>query len=452
MKFLWRKLVKNMANKLNFLITVSLKRKIYTKWFLIANILLFLLIVSIANIDSIISFFGGDFDQKQQVYVIDETERTFDIFKEQLALTEGQLQMTQEAKYEVHLVTDDEFPDFDYEEVIEEDDKAIVIILEETENIIGATVITEVFLDTINYQIITSALNSTRSTLALLESDIDAEELAKVTAPIEIERIILDETKDSEAELQAAVMTTIFPFVILPFFMLTIFLVQMIGAEVNDEKSTRGMEIIISSVSPKVHFFAKIIAGNLFVIMQGALLFIFGVIAFFSRKLFATSTIPESVDAEINNFITMILDSDIGGQLGFAIPLTIILMLLTFLAYALLAGILASMTTNIEDFQQLQTPIVIISVIGYYLSIMAGIFTGATFIKVFSFVPLISAILAPSLLILEQISIYEVLISIAIMIGFNYLLIKYGLKIYKVGILNYSTTDLWKKMFKALKN
>jgi len=59
---------------------------------------------------------------------------------------------------------------------------------------------------------------------------------------------------------------------------------------------------------------------------------------------------------------------------------------------------------------------------------------------------------APSLLVLEQISIMEVIISILIMIGFNYLLIKYGLKIYKVGILNYSTTDLWKKMFKALKD
>ena len=36
------------------------------------------------------------------------------------------------------------------------------------------------------------------------------------------------------------------------------------------------------------------------------------------------------------------------------------MIILTFVAYSLLAGILASMTTNVEDFQQLQTPIVII--------------------------------------------------------------------------------------------
>lgn len=127
-------------------------------------------------------------------------------------------------------------------------------------------------------------------------------------------------------------------------------------------------------------------------------------------------------------------------------------MLITFLAYSLLAGILASMTTNAEDFGQLQTPIMIISLIGYYLAMMAGVFKGALFIRILSYVPLISAILAPSLLVLGQIGVIDIIVSIIITLIFNYLLIKYGLKIYKVGILNYSSKDLWKKMFKALKN
>ena len=127
-------------------------------------------------------------------------------------------------------------------------------------------------------------------------------------------------------------------------------------------------------------------------------------------------------------------------------------MILTFIAYSLVAGILASMTTNTEDFQQVQTPIVLVSLVGYYLSMMAGIFKGAAFIKVLSFVPFISAILAPSLLVLGQISILDVIIGIIILIFTNFILVKYGLRIYKVGILNYSSKDLWKKMFKAIKN
>ena len=45
-----------------------------------------------------------------------------------------------------------------------------------------------------------------------------------------------------------------------------------------------------------------------------------------------------------------------------------------------------------------------------------------------------------------------IIISIILTILTIWLLIKYGLKIYKVGILNYSSKDLWKKMWKALKD
>ncbi len=439
-----------MESKLKFLISVSLKRKIKSKWFLFANAILLILIVSIANIDSIITFFGGDFDEKQKIHIVDETNVAASIFEEQIVISGEGILGDVTTQFEIIIVEDEEF---DYEKVIEEEKDDIVIYLKyNEENYIEAKVISDAYIEMMTYQTIVAALNNTKSTIALLESDIDMEELTRITTPVSIERVVLDESKDSEQELQNAVMTTIFPFVVLPFFMLTIFLVQMIGAEVNDEKSTRGMEIIISSVSPEKHFFAKILAGNLFVVIQGGLLFIFGGIALLSRKIFGSSSITDGVGAEITGIVRQVMDTDLGDQLIYVIPLTLILMLLTFVAYSLLAGILASMTTNIEDFQQLQTPIIIISLIGYYLAIMAGVFTGAVFIKVFSFIPLISAILSPSLLVLGQIGVTEVLISIALVIGLNFLLIKYGLKVYKVGILNYSTTGLWKKMFKALKS
>ena len=70
-----------MKNKLKFLIGVSLRRKVQTKWFYIANICIALVIIGLANIDHIINFFGGDFDQKTKIYVIDNTDVAFDIFK-----------------------------------------------------------------------------------------------------------------------------------------------------------------------------------------------------------------------------------------------------------------------------------------------------------------------------------------------------------------------------------
>ena len=65
-----------MKSKLNYLIGVSLKRKIKTKWFLFANLILAIIIAGVINIDSIITFFGGDFNKKTEIYVIDDTNKS----------------------------------------------------------------------------------------------------------------------------------------------------------------------------------------------------------------------------------------------------------------------------------------------------------------------------------------------------------------------------------------
>ena len=437
-----------MKNKLKFLVNMSLRRKIKTKWFVLANVIFALLIVGLFNVDTIINAFGGDFDDAQKVYVVDnsnEKYKTFDILKKQ---SEEYKSMTNNS---------DEAFDFkrakkDVKEIIEDDKDAWVLVIDnDSENVIRAKLVSEGYASATEYAQITMIMNNVKSTLALAESNISASELAKISDPIELDREILDENKKSEAESTQMIMSTVFPLVILPFFALTIFLVQMVGAEVNDEKTTRGMEIIISNVSPKVHFFSKVIASNLFVLIQGALLIAYAAIGIGIRTYSGSNNILGATSFDISSLLDGIVSSDVTAQLGYVIPLALVLMILTFIGYALLAGILASMTTNTEDFQQLQMPIVILSLVGYYLAMMAGVFDGSLFIKIFAFVPFISAILAPSLLILGQMGIFEFVIAIILMILTNYILIKYGLRIYKVGILNYSSKGLWKKMFKALR-
>src|SRR5699024_4671628 len=55
---------------------ISLNKKIKTKWFVIANVCLLLLIVGLVNADSIIKFFGGDFNKVTDILVIDNTNQT----------------------------------------------------------------------------------------------------------------------------------------------------------------------------------------------------------------------------------------------------------------------------------------------------------------------------------------------------------------------------------------
>ena len=133
------------------------------------------------------------------------------------------------------------------------------------------------------------------------------------------------------------------------------------------------------------------------------------------------------------------------------LPFILLLIVFSFISYAILAGVLASMTTSIEDFQQLQTPIMLLIMVGYYLAIMASQFEGALFIKIVSYLPMLSFLLSPVLFILGQISIFELAISTVITAIFTWIIFNYGLRIYKVGILNYSSSKLWKKMFHSLK-
>lgn len=428
-----------MKNKLKFLIKQSLERKTKTKWFLVANIALAVLIIGIINIDSVIKFFGGDFDSKTNIYVIDNTNKAYSLF-------DGYINKD-DSNYNLSLY------DKTYDEAVtmlkenEEEKNSIVIVFDkDEENVISVKMITNDYLDLVDIPVITTAINNTKLVMAIEKHNISEEELNALTSSVNIDREVLN--KDSSVdENMNIIMTSVFPVVILPFFMLSIFLVQMIGAEVNDEKTTKGMEIIISNVSPKVHFFSKVIAGNIFVIIQGLLLIGYGIIGFILR---GNSTITAGATDIIGDVVSMIPQSFM-DSLSYLIPLILILMLVTMVGYSLLAGILSSMTTNTEDFQQIQSPIMIISLLGYYLAMMAGVFKGALFIKILGFFPFISAILAPSLLVLGQFTIIDFVIAIFVMIIVIYLLIKYGLKIYKVGILNYSSGGMFKKMYEALK-
>lgn len=435
-----------MKSKLAFLTKESFKRKVKTKWFLVVNIILAVVISCVLNIDSIINAFGGDFNEKQKIFVIDNTNTTYEILKKQM---EDYTFITEkENNYKI------EKTNKSYKEIYknEKNENAwIIVVNNDKENVLSYKLISDSFIDTTDYQKIYTVLNNTKQAVAILETNIDPNALAKITLPANVDRQILDESKKGEEEMTNMIMTVVFPSIILPFFILSILLVQMIGAEVNDEKTTRGMEIIISNVSPKTHFMSKMIASNGFILLQGLLLIAYVILGFTIRHFTGGSSVSSLVGTDIWSTIKTFLNSDVGMNVINLIPLVVLLMIITFIAYSLLAGVLASMTTNIEDFQQIQTPLIIISLIGYYLAIMAGMFDGSLFIKIFSFVPFISAILAPSLLVLGQMSIIEFIMAIVIMIGFVLLLFKYGLKIYKVGILNYSSKDLWKKMFKALK-
>lgn len=432
-----------MKSKFMFLTKMSLFKKIKNKTFIIANIILAILLIGITNIDKIVTFFGGDFNKTNNIMVVDNTNKSYDIFKSTIDNTESIIDTN--IKYSVKKIDTEK----ELRGKIKKDKDIGIIINSNDENFIEAKIITYGYIKTSLYQLLQSSINTSKQILAINQLDINKEDLSKISKNVIVKREFIQKDKNQEEETMNMIMSILTPIIILPFFFLIMLIIQMIGAEINEEKSTRSMEIIISNVSAKVHFFSKVLAANLFVFLQTILLLIYGFIGILIRGKSSINSLSNA--GEIGEILNGVSELGIIDKVMNYLPLVIILMLITLIAYSLLAGILSSMTTNMEDFQQLQTPIVVISMAGFYLALMSSLFEGSLFIRIFSYVPFISAILSPSLLITGVIGIKDVTLSILLMIVIVYLLIKYGLKIYKEGILNYSGTKLWKKMGKALK-
>jgi len=433
-----------MTNKFWFLTKNSLQKKMKNKTFIIVNILLLIVLVALINIDRVVMLFGGNFDKQNNIMVLDNTNKTYEIFKKTIDSEETIIDTG--LKYKVKKVSDEKKA----KKEIKKDEDILLIINNDENDIINVTMITYGYINSNLYQLINSSITASKQNLAMEEIGISAEELAKISKSVEIKREYIEANKSKEEEQNEFIMGIVTPIVIFPFFMLITLVVQMVGAEINEEKSTRSMEIIISNVPAKVHFFSKILAVNLFVIIQCALLGLYSLIGMLLRGGKSLDGI-QNIDVISNVTSGMDITGMINNLVGY-IPLVLILMAVTLLGYSLLAGILASMTTNMEDFQQLQTPIFVVSLVGFYLAIMNTMFDGAIFIRVLSYVPFISAILSPSLLVTGVIGFKDIILSILLMVVVIYLLLKYGLKIYKEGILNYSSNKLWKKMLKALKH
>ena len=435
-----------MNRKFLYLTKVSLRKKFKTKWFVITNIILAVAIILLLNINSIVTFFGGDFDSKTNIIVIDNNTNSYELLKQNIESYASSLNNDEE---EVKVTVEKTNKTVkDLEEDLE-DDEILVELNNSNKEYLTTKIISNKKIDTLTYQVLSQSLNSTKTTIGMAVNNIDANTLNNISSPVTIDRVVLSED-NSVDENMGIIMSSVFPTIILPFFMLTMILIQMIGGEICEEKTTRSMEIIISNVSPKQHLMSKILASNIFVIVQGLLLVVYSIIGLLISTNMLSSGM--ALPSEVTSIFDSLVVSGFIEKLIYVIPLTLILIVLSFLAYSIVAGILASMTVNMEDFSQLQTPLVFLSLGGYYLAMMAGMFNGSLLIRILSYVPFLSSFVSPSLYMMGEIGLIDIVISIIVLVIFIYLILHFGIKVYKVGILNYSNEKAWSKFFKAFKS
>ena len=207
-----------MSKKFWFLTTQSLFKKIKTKTFIIVNILLLILFVSLMNIDRIVLFFGGNFNKENNIMVVDNSYKSYDLFKENLkssSLIENGL------KYKITKLDNID------KEKVKKDEDIIIVINNNQENTIDVNMITYGYIDSSVYQVILTALNKTKQTLAIEKLDISKEELAKINETVSIKREYIEKGKNEKEENMEYVLSIITPIIIFPFFMLVTLVIQI---------------------------------------------------------------------------------------------------------------------------------------------------------------------------------------------------------------------------------
>jgi ABC-2 type transport system permease protein len=246
-------------------------------------------------------------------------------------------------------------------------------------------------------------------------------------------------------------------------FMFIIIYGNMIMRSVIEEKTSRIIEIIISSVKPIQLMMGKIIGTSLAGITQFVIWIILGsVLMVVVSAIFGINMSEmQAPQQEMMQQAMASQDMQIQAQQMIAaiynLPLTnmIIAFVLFFvggyLLYSSLYAAIGAAVDNETDTQQFMMPILMPLILAVYV----GIFTviedpHGTVSTVFSFIPLTSPVVM-LMRIPFGVPLWQQLISLALLIGTFMFTVWFAAKIYRVGILMYGKKPSYKDIYKWLK-
>ncbi|KAE8560393.1 ABC transporter permease [Paenibacillus polymyxa] len=220
------------------------------------------------------------------------------------------------------------------------------------------------------------------------------------------------------------------------FFTSSMMTGNMIAAEVTSEKSSRIMEILITSVSPLTQMFGKIIGIFLVGLLQ---------IAVFAAVMCANLMLPH------NNVILSSAGLDL-SQLNIAVlGYGLIFYILGYFLYAVLFAAVGSIVSRTEELGQAIMPITVLSLAAFYIGIFNIAAPDTIFIKVAGYIPFFSPTVMLLRIGLERASLLEIWLSLAILVASILLFGWLAAKIYRTGVLMYGKRPSFKELRKAMK-
>ncbi|MET2743714.1 ABC transporter permease [Staphylococcus caprae] len=390
--------------------------KIKSKAFIIFMSIIVILMIALSNIDKIIDLFDNGPDK---VGVVTQNEQIYKVLKKQSHALDDDATFKKVSEKDAHKL------------VKNEKLKKAYIVKQDKHHQLSGTILSKDNVEAEDEQKLTEVLTSIQSQLVASNLNLSQNELKQLQARSHVDSKVISNKEDSQLNSGEQTLNYILVYATLMLIFFIVFnYAGQVAMEIATEKTSRVIEMIITSVSPVIHILAKI-AGVIAVAFTQVIMII--IMALLCVYAFDLKSLFKEFDIQMNHLAWQI------------IIVSILCLIVGILSYVLLAAILGSLATRIEDMNQTLMPLTLLAMIAFYIAIFSIMKPDMLLTKITSFIPF----LAPfELLVRSQSSdleIWEIAVSMGISIIVVALLLWIAVKTYKDSVLTFE-----KGLFKSI--
>ena len=223
---------------------------------------------------------------------------------------------------------------------------------------------------------------------------------------------------------------------IFALYMVILLYGQMVATNVATEKSSRAMELLVTSAKPTSMMFGKVLASCIAGFSQLVLVFGTAILLYnVNKEALSNPLIASIFDIPIELFIYLI-----------------IFFVLGFLIYAFMFGAIGSTASKLEDINTSVMPITFLFIIAFMV-VMFSMSSGSidnTAMFICSYIPFTSPMAMFTRICMSTVAWYEIAISIAILVGSTVGIGILSAKIYRVGVLLYGMPPKFSTIIKTV--
>jgi ABC-2 type transport system permease protein len=296
----------------------------------------------------------------------------------------------------------------------------------------------------------------------LLANGVDPQIVNAVKTNVNLQVMRMDE-KGNEKETFTQVQFTLGIILAVLVYMFIIFFGGQVMQGVSEEKTSRIIEVIISSVKPFQLMMGKIIGVSLVALTQFVMWIVLTGVLYVGFSAFIGLSNPEMLSSgtvmaqEITNNDIMgnesvqnILQIVHSIDFGTIITTFILFFILGYLLYATLYAAIGSLVDNNTDSQQFSLPVTIPLMVAIISSFYIVNNPDSSLSIWLSMIPFTSPI-SMMVRIPFGVPIWQIVLSVVLLAGTFVLMTWVAAKIYRTGILMYGKKLSYKEIFKWLK-